>query len=167
MSLDTYNFIKENECRIQYNLEEGIVLTPKNTNGFVCSSTGYLRAKLNRKNILVHQILAVQYFNVACIGKQVNHIDGNKLNNKKENLEMVSQQENLQHQKENSLLGESPLKKKIKKYDLNWNYICTYASIADAERETGISRRSISFALKGWKGNKRYTQTRGYRWRIC
>ena len=98
MSEKTFSFIKENLNRLEINEKEGVVITPKGTNGSLCSSTGYLRVKLNGKNIPVHQILAVFYFGDKCIGLQVNHKDGNKLNNLKENLEVVTQKENIKHQ---------------------------------------------------------------------
>jgi len=103
MSENTFWFIKENINRIEVNEKKGVVLTPKGTNGSLCKSTGYLRVKLNGKNIPVHQILSVYYFDDKCIGLQVNHKDGNKLNNLKENLEVVTQKENIKHQWETGL----------------------------------------------------------------
>lgn len=97
MSKEMYNFIAENESRLEYDLELGKVITPKGTNGAVCSSTGYLRVKVRKKTLQVHQILAVKYFGEACVGKQVNHKDGDKLNNSRNNLELVTQKENIQH----------------------------------------------------------------------
>lgn len=97
MSAEMYKFIVDNENRLQYDLDNGLVITPKNTNGTVCKSTGYLRVKVNGRTLQVHQILAVKYFGDKCIGMQVNHKDGNKLNNKEDNLELVTQIENIRH----------------------------------------------------------------------
>lgn len=106
MSKDMFYFIKENMDILGYDLDKGIIITPRGTNGTVCSSTGYLRVKLRGKTLQVHQILAVKYFGDKCLGKQVNHIDGNKTNNMKGNLEMVSRAENIKHQWENNLSYE-------------------------------------------------------------
>lgn len=103
MSEDMYQFILENKEMIKKDLNKGVILTPKGTNGTICSSTGYLRVKVNKKLLQVHQILAVEYFGEKCIGMTVNHIDGDKLNNKKENLEMISRRDNIKHQWENGL----------------------------------------------------------------
>ena len=97
MSVDMYNFIENNLHKINYNIDEGIIFTPKGTNGTVCSSTGYLRVKINKKTLQVHQILSVIYFGKKCIGMQNNHINGNKLDNKKENLELLTREQNIKH----------------------------------------------------------------------
>ena len=106
MSKDMFYFIKENMDNLEYDLNKGIIITPMGTNGTVCSSTGYLRVKLRGKSLQVHQILAVKYFGDKCLRKQVNHIDGNKTNNVKGNLEIVSREENIKHQWENNLTYE-------------------------------------------------------------
>lgn len=98
MSKDMYEYLKSISSNVKYDLDKGLVITPKGTNGTICSTTGYLRFKVNNRLLQVHQFLAVLYFGERCIGLQVNHIDGNKMNNKKDNLEIVSQQDNLKHQ---------------------------------------------------------------------
>lgn len=64
---------------------------------------GYKRASLNHRAYHVHSLVAWTY-----IGDQgnntVNHIDGNKLNNKLSNLEYVSRSQNLKHAHINGLI---------------------------------------------------------------
>ena len=98
-----YDYIVKNLDVLEYDLKEGKVVTPKGTNGTRCNSTGYLRVKVRGKLLQVHQVLAVIYFGDKCLGKQVNHIDGNKTNNVKGNLEMVSRTENIKHAWESGL----------------------------------------------------------------
>lgn len=66
-----------------------------------CKSTGYLYVDLckdgirERKNI--HRIVAESEFGVPETAMDVNHKDGNKLNNSVDNLEWVTRKENIQH----------------------------------------------------------------------
>lgn len=50
-----------------------------------------------KKMFLVHRLVALAYIPAIKDKTQVNHIDGNKHNNKVENLEWVTQSENLLH----------------------------------------------------------------------
>lgn len=69
------------------------ILKPIETN------RGYLRVKLCKdrkiKKIRVHRLVAEAFIKRPEL--EVNHIDGNKKNNKAENLEWVTQRENKQH----------------------------------------------------------------------
>lgn len=68
------------------------------------SKSPYLRVKVGGKNALLHRIVASihlgrQLSNV----EQVNHLDGNTLNNSLHNLQVVSHRENVAHAVANKL----------------------------------------------------------------
>jgi len=54
----------------------------------------------NRKKLLIHRIVAYAWCDGACDKKEVNHIDGNKLNNHANNLEWLTSEE---HRKKDAL----------------------------------------------------------------
>lgn len=61
---------------------------------------GYLRAHLHQdgksRKVLIHRLVALA-FGMDLQGKEINHIDGVKANNKPENLEAVTRSENIKH----------------------------------------------------------------------
>lgn len=79
----------------------GIVISSKRKYLTVLSpalnGSGYLMVSLEGKSINLHRLVA-QHFLVGYLkGLEVNHIDGNKLNNKSTNLEWVTRSENIKH----------------------------------------------------------------------
>ena len=85
--------------------KEGKIYSLKNNKrkeiiGFI-DKYGYRRVLLyengKRKRYFVHRLVATKYIPNPENKTQVNHKDGNKLNNSVENLEWVTPKENIQH----------------------------------------------------------------------
>lgn len=57
---------------------------------------GYLYVRLGRKNYRIHRLVALAFLGDAT-ANTVNHKDGDKLNNRVENLEYMSHADNLRH----------------------------------------------------------------------
>jgi len=166
MSQEMYDFISKHMSEFNIDTENGLIITPKGTNGTVCTSTGYLRFKHKGKLLQVHQVLAVKYFGRECIGKQINHINGDKLINIKENLEAITQQENIKHQFATGLEGTS---KKVMMFDMQNNHIKTFDSTKQASEDTGISIEGIRRVARGYqysRGKKVKSHSiHGYKWK--
>ena len=71
---------------------KGTILSQKTT------SDGYMRLCVgHHQTKLVHHLVALAFIGTRPYGHQVNHIDGNKKNNKPNNLEYVTCAENILH----------------------------------------------------------------------
>jgi hypothetical protein len=122
----------------------------KNTKGHIITdykySSGYKRLSIQRKTILLHRLVAITFIPNLENKEQVNHIDGNKLNNKLENLEWVTNKENQVHKINSGLYkGE----KGIIQYDLNMNKINEFKSIITASKILNIDISIISNNCRG------------------
>lgn len=102
-----------------YCIRKGKILSLKKTN------TGYLEGNFSlfgkRTMFRVHREVAKSFLKNDCNYETVNHIDGNKLNNKVTNLEWVSIQKNIEHAFKNGLrssTGEKNCKSKLTENDV-------------------------------------------------
>ena len=67
------------------------------------SSNGYLIVTLDGKQLSVHRLVATHFLPNPYNYSQVNHKDGNKLNNHYSNLEWCTEKQNIQHAFETGL----------------------------------------------------------------
>ena len=99
------------------------------------------------KTLTVHRIVAKTFIPNPEEKEDVNHIDGNKLNNNVNNLEWTTTQENIIKRYEIGIDGNNY--KAVNQYDLDGNYLETYKSLHEAEDKTGISRQHIGACANG------------------
>lgn len=71
--------------------KDGNILKPRD------NGRGYLNINVNNKTYYIHRLVADAFLTTITSKDQVNHIDGNKLNNNISNLEWVTAKENIQH----------------------------------------------------------------------
>lgn len=125
------------------------------------------------KNKFIHRLIAEVFIpnldNKPC----VNHKDGNKLNNDIENLEWCTHKKNIIHAwneglcenargtlKEHYKKAIEKIKRKIKQYDLDGNFIQEYNSITEASKKYNIHPTNIKNACKG-----KYKTSCGFVWK--
>ena len=124
---------------------------------------GYLVVNLHKLGVSsvlpVHRLVAEAFISNLFGLPVVNHIDGNKANNTVENLEWVSYSENNVHALQTKL--RAPKSNPVMQMDMSGDTIAVYESVADASRQTGISRGMISHAVHG-----RAKHAGGFLWRL-
>ena len=69
------------------------------------SGSGYKTVTINRKQYSIHRLVALAWVDKVEGKNFVNHIDGNRLNNKASNLEWVTQKENVDKAYENGQIS--------------------------------------------------------------
>lgn len=127
---------------------------------------GYLLVGLSKKHTretwLIHRLVATAFIPNPNNLEQVNHVDGNKLNNILGNLEWCTRLQNVAHARQiglvNSDKGNKPIP--IIQYDKEMVQIQTFESGIEAAKTTGFFQSGINHCLKG-----RLKTYKGYVWR--
>lgn len=108
-----------------------------------------------RKTELIHWLVARVFLEKINSKNQINHKDGNKLNNALSNLEYVTPRENIEHAVRNHLYKPFGKERKpIIAINLETNEKIRFESVAKAEKMFG---KHVSNVLK-----KQRRQTKGY-----
>ena len=124
---------------------------------------GYLRVRFYiNKSVKptkkVHRLVTQSFITNPDNKPQVNHIDGNKLNNNVSNLEWCTQSENIQHSYD--CLNRNKRKTKVLQYDLEGNLIKIWDSISYVTKKINITQQEINSCL-----NHNRKTARGYIWK--
>lgn len=118
---------------------------------------GYLRVSISGKLRFVHRLVAEKYVPNPENKPQVNHKDGNKLNNSADNLEWVTNMENRQHAVNNllHLTGEKCPWSKLTRKDVDFirnNKTLTQKQLAEKYNVSVFTIRSVKQG-KTWKSS--------------
>ena len=111
------------------------------------NENGYIKVYVYNKSYALHRVVALTFIENPENKEQVNHIDGNKINNSVNNLEWVTNKENQIH-KFKTGLGNN-YTRKIIQYDLEMNEIKQYNSIVEASNLLNIGKSNIRGVLNG------------------
>lgn len=119
---------------------------------------GYCRVSLSKDGIAkdkyIHRLVAETFIPNVLDKEEINHIDGNKLNNKADNLEWVTRQENEKHKvkmglynstdkhkeqcRENQKRSVEANLKPILQLSLEGKIVNRFISVKEAKEKTGI-----------------------------
>lgn len=138
------------------------------------TTSGYYSVELykpnSRKQFYIHRLVANTFIKNPYNKEEVNHIDGNKLNNHVENLEWVTKSENQLHAIKLGLRTPCPMynkkgrnnprSKPLIQYDLNGNFLNFWYCAKEASDYLNVKPRQISSCAEG-KSKTAY----GYKWK--
>lgn len=106
------------------------------------------------RTALIHRLVAMAFIPNMENKREVNHKDGNKLNNHIDNLEWATPSENMQHACDIGLqlpmrMAENPSAKKVNQYSLNGEFIRSWNCAIEASKTIGINYSGISKCCLG------------------
>lgn len=126
------------------------------------NKTGYNTVSLftnKNKTFRVHKLVASAFIDNPNNYKEINHIDGNKLNNNVNNLEWCSRSYNVKQAFVLGLKNNSYLNKRVGQYDMEDNLIKKWNSQKEIGIELGYNLSVISNCC-----NNHIKSAYGYKW---
>lgn len=112
----------------------------------------------NRKNVMIHRLVAQAFIHNSNNYKEINHIDGNKANNNVNNLEWCTRSENMKHAYKIGLRRGIPTKEVIQLAD--GKIIKRWASISEIKNTLNLDYSSIYQCC-----NNKRNKCGGFQWR--
>jgi len=100
--------------KVWSNKANAYMKTQTNKNGY--KQLGLVKFDGKRKMLYIHRLIA-ELFVLKTSGNQVNHKDGDKLNNHYKNLEWVTPTENMKHARDTGLFNQDGVNNGSAKFD--------------------------------------------------
>lgn len=107
--------------------------------------SGYISYSLSRENLLGHLLVWMTFVGDKKENTDINHIDGNKHNNRLSNLEEVSHQENMQKAADETNAWNF---RKVGEYNDKGELLNVYLNASDAARQIGILPGSMRNTIR-------------------
>ena len=133
-------------------------------NGRTSKTTGYVDVCIvdeegNHRTLSLHRVIAEAFCERPEGANEVNHINGNKTDNRAENLEWVTREENLRHAYENGLTPYNTVPRCVIATNMETGETMEFQSIYKAARFFNISQGNICMCCKGFR-----PYANGYYW---
>lgn len=138
--------------------KKGKELKQQIQNGYAHCTLTYNK-KIKRCN--VHRLVAFAFIDNPENKPQVNHIDGNRVNNNVSNLEWCTAKENAIHAV-NTGLRQQGRNRPVIQYSMDGNRMMIFQSLTEAEKQTGTLASKISLCC-----SRKRRSTNNYQWRYA
>lgn len=122
--------------------------------GFI--SGKYRQICCSGRNMVIHRLVYYLYVENIPFGYEINHIDGNKLNNHYTNLEAITASENMKHAFRIGLnykrFGEKNINSKLldkEALEVREKYATGNYSHGQLAKEYGLTKTGISYVIRG------------------
>ncbi|WP_242274837.1 HNH endonuclease [Bacillus cereus group sp. BfR-BA-01310] len=171
MYQSTYEHIEKHIHLLKIDYKNGLILNRK----VYKDGKGYFIFRLADKTVKIHNVIAFIKFGRDAIGSQndvtVNHKDANKCNNTPDNLELLTNEENIRHASENGLLarlkGElNPVSKLSEDDVINILFISLLGiKHRHIAKKHNVSRGHVSGIIRGsfWPHMQTHTEVLAHR----
>ena len=140
---------------------QGRIQGPTGVRTYGANLKGYRRMMVRGASLLVHRIVACSFLNAPVFDCwEVNHKDGDRANNRVDNLEVVTHAENMRHawamRKDR---GASSSTRPVKGRPLESDQWCTFKSATAAAHHVGRAASGIIACCRGYRRS-----CGGYEW---
>jgi hypothetical protein len=158
------NYLISDDGKIYNNKTKHELKGCANNKGYIKVNLWSLKEK-RYKYYLKHRLVAEAFIPNPENKPEINHKDGNKLNNDATNLEWVTRKENVQHSIKYALapqciVGYEKRGYKVVQLDKDFNKIKTWRSLREIESTLGFGHGNIAKCCEGV-----YKQAYGYHWK--
>jgi len=115
-----------------------------------CHLSGYKNISIQKKSYRIHQLVGILFIPNPENKPYIDHINGEKSDNRIINLRWTTQKENVQNAYDNNQIKT----RRVVQYDLEMNKIASFKHAKEAARQLNIDYVTINFCLNAYRDTR-------------